>query len=76
MCEPKAVVPYYAPCTSYKLNTNWVQETYNRVGLGEVWVASGAAASRQLSHFLWAPGPTVLALSTVLGVGRFTRYDV
>jgi hypothetical protein len=24
-CEPRQPPPYYAPCTSYKLNTEWVQ---------------------------------------------------
>lgn len=65
-----------APCTSYKLSTEWVQETYDRVGLGPGWVASGALTSKQLSHFVWAPGPTILALPTVLGLGRLPRYDV
>ncbi len=30
MCETKAALPYYAPCTSYKLNVEWTQHTDDR----------------------------------------------
>jgi hypothetical protein len=40
MCEPRASLPFYAPCTLYKLNTEWTQRTDDRLVRAECTMAS------------------------------------
>jgi hypothetical protein len=50
------------------------QTTFDRVRLGMQWQQWGVVTSRQLSRFLWAPGPTVYSLGAVLIMGKLPRY--
>lgn len=69
-CSRRSAKTYYFPCTSYKLNTQWLQRTYDLVGLGRAWVKHAS-----LDHYLWRPGPTARYLSAVLAEGTSGRYD-
>jgi hypothetical protein len=75
-CELKPSTDYYFPCTSYKLNTQWLQTTFDRVGWGQRWADSGLAPSNELGRHLWAPGPGAQKLSLALETLSLRRYQM
>lgn len=75
-CEPRTPPPWYAPCTGYKLSVEWVQHTWDREALGQVWVQAGLLPSPQLASHLMAPGPVVHSLAQVVRSGRLERWHL
>jgi hypothetical protein len=70
-CERKQSAAYYFPCTSYKLNTQWLQRTYDLAGLGREW-----GPQSELHNYLWRPGPSAIHLDRVFAQGSTGRGNV
>jgi hypothetical protein len=66
----------WSPCASVCCPSSLRQVTFDRTDLGARWVGAGVAPSKQAAHFLWAPGPTVHSLDSVLASGHLPRYDL
>lgn len=67
-CERKPSGAYYFPCTSYKLNTQWLQRTYDLAGLGRKWNPHAT-----LDNYLWKAAPVALRFRDVLDAGTIDR---
>jgi hypothetical protein len=41
--------------------------------LGHQWVAEGVQATAEVGEYLWAPGPVVYSLASIVAQGQFSR---
>ena len=66
MCETRVGPPYYAPCTSYKLSSEWTQHTDDRQVRSRVMRRRGASRGDRTTHtsFMWG------VLSHLFGAGQ------
>ncbi len=63
-CEARAPPPYYAPCSSYKLNTEWVQVRGHQPLFG-----SWTGKRKHFTHSL-LPGPSLMHAYTHRGTRK------
>jgi hypothetical protein len=75
-CAARVAPPYYAPCTSYKHNVEWLQHTTDRTNLGPDFTSAGTLTSTTLASYLWAPGPTLYNVEDIRQIGALIRYNL